>query len=180
MVYTSSKLEVFDCSEGQKPPIRGLPIIERSWNYGNLPYLVANTYVLNFIKLRGIWIFQGVKTPPIGGYMWPVIPIFELGWPIPVKSHVWKFGLDWLKSEVCEFSGGRSSLLGGLHVKSDAHLRTWLSYSSQKTRVEIWFSLVEPSKSYCVHKQTYKKKKKQVKPLGFDPPGGGLTIIKSI
>ena len=36
-----------------------------------------------------------------GGYIWPVMPIFELGWAIPVKSHVLKFGFDWLKSEVC-------------------------------------------------------------------------------
>ena len=28
--------------------------------------------------------------------MWPATPIFELGWAIPVKSHVLKFGLDWL------------------------------------------------------------------------------------
>ena len=38
--------------------------------------------------------------------IWPVMPIFELGWAIPVTSHVWKFGLDWLKSEICEFSRG--------------------------------------------------------------------------
>ena len=25
------------------------------------------------------------------------MPIFELGLAIPVKSHVWKFGLDWLR-----------------------------------------------------------------------------------
>ena len=28
------------------------------------------------------------------------MPIFELGKDIPVKSHVLKFGLEWLKSEV--------------------------------------------------------------------------------
>ena len=39
----------------------------------------------------------GGKKPTIrGGYVWPAMPIFELGWAIPVKSHVWKFGLDWL------------------------------------------------------------------------------------
>ena len=59
MVCVSSKSEVFDFSGGQKPPIRGLTIIERSWNYGNLPYLVANTYGLNFIKIGGISIFPG-------------------------------------------------------------------------------------------------------------------------
>ena len=43
MAYISSKSEVFDFSGGQKPSIRGLTIIERGRNYGNLPYLVANT-----------------------------------------------------------------------------------------------------------------------------------------
>ena len=31
-----------------------------------------------------------------------------------------------------------------------------------------------------VTKKEKEKKKKQVKPLGFDAPGGGLTIIESI
>ena len=43
----------------------------------------------------------GGGNPTLGGYIWPVMPIFELGCAIPVKSHVLKFGLDWLKSEVC-------------------------------------------------------------------------------
>ena len=30
----------------------------------------------------------------------------------------------------------------------DAHFRTWISYSSQKLCVTIWFGLVEPFKSY--------------------------------
>ena len=30
-------------------------------NSGNLPYLVANTYSLNFIKIGGISIFRGQK-----------------------------------------------------------------------------------------------------------------------
>ena len=34
----------------------------------------------------------------------------------------------------------------------DADLRTWLSNSSQKSCVKIWFGLVEPFKSYRVHK----------------------------
>ena len=44
----------------------------------------------------------GGEKPPIrgGGNIWHVMPIFELGWAIPVKSHVLKFGLDWLKLEV--------------------------------------------------------------------------------
>ena len=40
----------------------------------------------------------------------------------------------------------------------DTHLRTWLSYSSQKSCVKICFGLVDPFKSYCVNKQ---KKQKQ-------------------
>ena len=42
-------------------------------------------------------------------------------------------------------------------VTFDAHFQTWLSYSSQKSCVKIWFGLVEPFKSYCGNK---KKKKK--------------------
>ena len=34
----------------------------------------------------------------------------------------------------------------------DSHFQTWLSYSSQKSCVKIWFGLVEPFKSYRVHK----------------------------
>ena len=39
--------------------------------------------------------------------------------------------------------GGRNPLLGGLHVTCDAHFRTRLSCSSQKSCVKIWFRLVE-------------------------------------
>ena len=107
MVKISSKLEVFNFSGGRSSLLGGLTIIERSWNYGNLPYLVANTYRLYFIKLRGIWIFRG---------------------------------------------GGQKPPIRGLHVTCNAHFRTWLSYSSQKSCVKIWLGLVEPFKSYRVHK----------------------------
>ena len=30
-----------------------------------------------------------------------------------------------------------------LHLTCDAHFRTWMSYSSQKSCVKIWFGLVE-------------------------------------
>ena len=43
----------------------------------------------------------GAETPIKGGYIWPAMPIFELEWAIQVKSHVWTFGSDLLKSEVC-------------------------------------------------------------------------------
>ena len=55
----SSKSEVFEFSRGGrslsvlKRP-RVLTIIESISNYGNLAYLVANTYGLNVIKIGGI------------------------------------------------------------------------------------------------------------------------------
>ena len=45
------------------PPGGGLTIIESIWKSGNLPFLVANTYGLNFIKIGGIWIFRGAEAP---------------------------------------------------------------------------------------------------------------------
>ena len=48
-----------------------------------------------------------------------------------------------------------------LHVTCDAHFQTWPSYFTQKSCVKIWFGLVEPFKSYRVHKQTYKHTKKK-------------------
>ena len=42
-----------------------------------------------------------------------------------------------------EFSGGRNPLLGGLHLTFDAHFRTRMSYSSQKSYVRIFLGLVE-------------------------------------
>ena len=94
--------------QGARSPLLGdLSMIERSWNYGNMPYLAANTYDLNFIKIESIWVFGGQK-PPIrgGGYICPVMPIFELGWAIPVKSHVkiW-FGLVEIGGQLI-FGGG--------------------------------------------------------------------------
>ena len=61
--------------------------------------------------------FSSGQKPPIkGGYMWPAMPIFELGLAIPVKSCVWKFGSDWLSLSrviIWIFRGGRNPLLGG-------------------------------------------------------------------
>ena len=98
------------------------------------------------------------------------MPIFELVRAIPVKSHVCKFGYDWLSlSRVIvstdkkkeEIPGGRNPLLGwggrGLRLTFDAHFRTRMSYSSQKSCVKIWFGLVEPFKSYRVNRQKKNK-----------------------
>ena len=78
------------------------------------------------------------------------MPIFELGWAIPVKSHVWKFGSDRLSlsrvivsTNIFPGGGGRNPLLGGLHLTCDAHFCTRMSNSSQKSCVKIWFGLVE-------------------------------------
>ena len=54
-----------------------------------------------------------------GGCKWPAMPIFGLGWAIPVKSHLCKFGSDWLSlSRVIMstniFLWGRHPLLGGV------------------------------------------------------------------
>ena len=43
--------------------------------------------------------FPWGQKPPIrggGGCMWPAMLIFGLGWAIPVKSHLCKFGSNWL------------------------------------------------------------------------------------
>ena len=41
------------------------------------------------------------------------------------------------------FLGGRDPHCGGLHLTCDAHFRTRMRYSSQKSGVKIWFGLVE-------------------------------------
>ena len=141
------KSEVCKISGGrQRPPIKGghmwpaMPIFVHGraisvkslvWKFGsdwlNISRVIVVTDKKNRIEFSG-----GQKSPISGAYIWPLMPIFELGWAIPVKSHVWKFGLDWFKSEVCKISGGggRSPYLGGSHVTGDAHFRTWLSYFS--------------------------------------------------
>ena len=95
---------------GRNPLLRGymwpaMPIFELSWA------ILVKSHMWKFgsywLGLSRVFvstnIFPGVgpETPISGrgGYSWPVMPIFELGWAIPVKSHVWKFGLDWLKME---------------------------------------------------------------------------------
>ena len=48
----------------------------------------------------------------------------------------------------------------------DAHFRTWINYSSQKSCVRIWFGLVEPFKSYHLNF-----------PWGQDPPIRGFACV---
>ena len=49
------------------------------------------------------------------------------------------------KKKKIEFSVGQNSPIGGggLHLTFDAHFRTRVSYSSQKSCVKIWLGLVE-------------------------------------
>ena len=55
--------------------------------------------------------YQGGQKPPIkGGYMWPAMPIFEHGWAFSLKSHVWKFGPDWLSLSRVILSTNKHSL----------------------------------------------------------------------
>ena len=103
------------------------------------------------------------------------MPIFELRWAIPVKSHVWKFDSGWLSLSrviIWIFRGGgggdKKTLLGGLHTTCDANFRTWPSYSSQKSCVKICFGLVEPFKSYSVHKHFSRDAETPIRRVTFD------------
>ena len=146
---------------GRSTLLGGLTVIEKSWNYGNLPYLVANTYGLNVIKIRGIWIFQcgrGEGRPLLGEVscdLWcPFSNSDELFQSKVTCENLFQIG--WAFQELSfEFSGGHKPPIRGLHVTCDAHFRTWLSYSSQKSYANIWFGLVEPFKSYRVHKHFF-------------------------
>ena len=123
----SSKSEVFEFSRGQKPPIKegymwsampifklvlAIPIKSHVWKFG-LDWLSLSRVI--------IWIFRGGRNPLWGGggCKWPAMPIFGLGWAIPVKSHLCKFGSDWLGlSRVIVSTNislwGRHPLLGGV------------------------------------------------------------------
>ena len=118
-----------------------IPVKSHVWKFGS-DWLSLSRVI--------IWIFHGGRNPLLGGCMWPAMPIFGLGWAIPFKSHLCKFGSDWLRlSRVIVstniFLWGRNPLLGGrgLHLTCDSHFWTRMSYSSQKSCVEIWFGLVE-------------------------------------
>ena len=95
---------------GQKPPIGGvckwpaMPIFRLGWAIPVKSHLCK--FGSDWLSLSRVImstnIFLWGRHPLLGGgHIWTVRPIFELGWAIPVKSHVWKFGLDWSKSEAC-------------------------------------------------------------------------------
>ena len=57
--------------------------------------------------------FGGGRNPLLGGFRWPAMPIFELGGAIPLKSHVRKFGSDWLSLSRVILSTNIFSGVGG-------------------------------------------------------------------
>ena len=70
---------------------RAVPIKNHVWKFGS--------DWLSLSRESEVFEFSVREKPLIrggGGYMWPAMLIFELVQAIPVKSHVWKFGLDWL------------------------------------------------------------------------------------
>ena len=121
----------------------GLTITESIWKSGNLPYLVANTYGLNFIKVKGIWFFREAEAPIRG------LTIIERSWNyenLPyfvANTYAFKFHEN---RRYLIFQWGQKSLIWGrLYLTSDSHFRTRLSYSSQKSYVQKfgldWLSL---------------------------------------
>ena len=128
-----------------------LPNFVDGGNYGNLAYLVASTYGLNVIKIRGLWIFQGGRSLSALKRPEGVLTIIKSIWNYGNLAYLVAntYGLNVIKiGGIWIFQGGRSPLLRGLNVTCDAHFRTRISYSSQKSCVKIWFGLVEPFKSY--------------------------------
>ena len=110
---------------GRSPLLEGLTIIKKSWNYGNLHYLVANTYGLNVIKIRDIWISRGGggRRPPIRGlhvtcdahFRTRMCYFSQKSW---VK--IWLGFVELFKSYHLNFSvGGGDPYLGGGGVTCD-------------------------------------------------------------
>ena len=69
---------------------------------------------------------------------------------------MWKFGLDWLKSDVYEFSRGKNKapIRGGYMWPAMPIFEPGRAIPV-KSRVKIWFRLVEPFRSYRVHKHKH-------------------------
>ena len=93
-----------------------------------------STYGLNVIKIGDIWIFQGgakayrLWSAPRGAYNnWKHLKLWESG--LFSGYYIWI---------TCHQN----------RRYFNAHFRTRISYSSQKSCVKIWFGLVEPFKSY--------------------------------
>ena len=102
----SSKSEVFEFS-GEAEALEGCmwpampifkfgwanPVKSHKWKFGSDWLSLSRVIVVTNPGGGG-----GGRNPLLGwgGYMWPVMPIFEHDRAIPVKNRVWKFGSDWL------------------------------------------------------------------------------------
>ena len=123
------------------------------------------------VEIRGMLSLRGAEDLLLGEVTWPKMPIFELGRAMPVKSHVWKFGLDWLKSELCIFGGGGGGG-GGQKLPIRGHYM-WPAMPIFELGQAIpvkshvwkfgsdWLSLSRVIVSTNIHKKKKKKKKKK-------------------
>ena len=114
---------------------------------------MANTHGLNFIKIKGIWIFSGGRSPLLGGmgggvYMWPVMPIFKLIQEMMIVNMCVKFCDNWLRNEVCRavtpFEYERT------YVRTGRSLYTLRGYNKEKWEGDL-----------CASSQEEWKKKKR-------------------
>ena len=151
----SSKSEVFEFSGGQKPPIRGVTF-DLWCPFSNLDELFQSKVMCeNLVRIgwnRRYVNFRGGKKPPIRGLHVTCDAHFRT-WPsyFSQKScvKIWFRLVEPFKSyrgnikKKKKIPGCRNPLLGELHLPCDAHFRTRMSYSSQKSYVRIWFGLVE-------------------------------------
>ena len=102
------------------------------------------------VEIGGMLIFRGSRSPLLWGVTCdlrcPFLYMAELfqskvcvkiwfGLVEPFKSH---HGKKKKKKKKLNFPGGRNPQLGGLHLTFDAHFRTRMSYSSQKSHVRIF------------------------------------------
>ena len=133
------------------------------------------------VEVGGMWT-RGAEAPYRGGYMWPAMPIFELGRPIPVKSHVWKFCSDWLNLSSVIVSTNIKKKKKKNHrrswkhypsekffsgwIRKKNHRRNWKQYSSEKLfsgRINKgWKKKKYGERGYIAHKHTYKRTQEHI------------------
>ena len=104
---------------GRNPLLEGLHVTcdahFRTWTcYSNQKSCVKIWFEL--VEIGGMLSLRGAEDPVLGWVTCDLRCPFSNLDVLLVKSHVWKFGLDWLKLEVCIFGGGggRNPLLGGV------------------------------------------------------------------
>ena len=149
---------------------------------------MANTYCLNFIQIGGIWICSGGRKPLLGGLNLTCDAHFWTWWSYSSQKScvkIW-FGLVEIRGMLISRGGGGAEApyyYGLIQEMARASEKCWLNTSTTtttpirrgymwpamsilepgqatpvKSRVKIWFGLIEPFKSYRGHKQTNIKK----------------------